>query len=143
MESLDEQTSQLIVFGLARHLTETKCRIIDVGGGAGLQAVSLAGLGHSVTIVDVDPLMLCAAEKRFESLEYKIRKRLHLIEGTINDIPKSEAFDVACCHSVLTYEQDWHALVRGIAGLVRVGGLLSIVSVNPEARAMRLGRQRR
>lgn len=143
LESIDEQVSKLIVFGLRGHLMETKLRIVDIGGGGGSQAVLLAKLGHSVTVVDLDPFMLCAAEKRFSTLPAEVRKRLHLIEGTAKDILKSDPYDVVCCHSVLMYEENWRALVRDIAGILRLGGILSIMSVNPDARAMRLGRQKR
>jgi S-adenosylmethionine-dependent methyltransferase len=143
LSSLDEQRSRLIVFGLCRHLIGSDCRVADIGGGGGRQAVLLAELGHSVTIVDLDPIMLSAAERRSKSLDSKVRQRLHLIEGTARDLPKDKSFDVVCCHSVLMYEEDWTSLVRDLVSLLRSGGILSIVCVNPEACAMTLGREGR
>jgi S-adenosylmethionine-dependent methyltransferase len=138
-----DQTSKLILFALESHIKKTPCRVVDIGGGGGSQAALLAGRGHFVTVVDIDPLMLLAAEKRFADLDFETRQRIRLIEGTAKDILGLELYDVVCCHSVLMYEYDWRLFVRNLAKILCPGGLLSIMSVNPEARAMRLGRQRR
>ncbi len=143
LESIDEQTSRLIVTGLEFCLPDGACRIADIGGGAGNQATLLAELGHSVTIVDLDPSMLRMAERRINALDPGPRRRLTLVEGTARAVREHAPYDVVCCHSVLMYEPDWRGLVRDLASILRAGGLLSVVCVNPEARAMRLGRQRR
>jgi S-adenosylmethionine-dependent methyltransferase len=140
---IDEQTSKLIVFGLLSHLEETNCSIVDIGGGGGLQSISLAQIGHAVTIVDIDPLMLQASEQRFEKLDADVRKRFNLVEGTAKDLVGIDRYDVVCCHSVIMYEDNWTALIRDLASLLRPQGLLSMTCLNPEASAMRLGRQRR
>ncbi len=139
----DEQTAQLIVLGLAAHIPEQLCNIVDIGGGGGRQAVLLAQMGHNVTVVDVDPAMLNDARQRFNSLDTSCQKRLNIIEGTAENVLALGPYDIVCCHSVIPYEEDWRGLVRNLTILTRSGGILSIMAVNPEARAMRLGRQRR
>jgi S-adenosylmethionine-dependent methyltransferase len=143
LSAIDQQTSKLIVFGLSWHLTQTNCSIVDIGGGGGSQAALLAEMGHSVTVVDIDSFMLNAAERHFSTLDSEVKKRLHLVEGTAKNLLGGKLYDVVCCHSVLMYEENWTALLQDLAGLLRLGGLLSITCVNPEACAMRLGRQRR
>lgn len=143
LEAVDGQIARLIVFGLEQHLPDRPCRVVDIGGGEGSQAILLAQHGHSVTLVDLDPTMLQAASDRLSSLSPEVRQRVTLVQGTAASMAEAEPFDVVCCHSVLMYEKDWHATLGRLVRLAGVGGIVSITSVNPEARAMRLGRQRR
>lgn len=140
----NEQTINLVMLGLRAHLLErSSCRIVDIGGGRGHLASKLASIGHSVTVVDIDPSMLQEAENHFKSLSPEVNKRLKLIAGTVDNVLNNEPYDVVCCHSVLMYEHDWSAFVHKLARLLRPGGLISVMCVNPQARAMRLGRQRK
>ena len=56
--------------GLSEHLPEPPARIVDVGGGAGQQAMPLSRKGHEVTILDPSPKMLAEARRR---LRWKMR----------------------------------------------------------------------
>src|SRR5687768_10558138 len=47
----------LVTRALLAHLPQQPCRVLDIGGGAGEQALALARAGHTVTLLDSDPAM--------------------------------------------------------------------------------------
>ncbi|HEX8580889.1 MAG TPA: class I SAM-dependent methyltransferase [Acidimicrobiales bacterium] len=130
---------ELIRRAIARHVPPGPRRIVDVGGGYGQQAITLARDGHTVTVLDFDPNMLDLARRRLEGEPPEVRARVELVLGDGLDAPAvvGSDFDVACCHSVLMYEEEPAPFVAGVVGTVRPGGLVSLLSLNPEAAAMR------
>ncbi|MFF9981925.1 class I SAM-dependent methyltransferase [Streptomyces erythrochromogenes] len=137
---------ELVTRALMKRLPSEPCRIADVGGGFGHQAIKLARLGHHVTVLDLDQTMLSMAEQRLSQETPAVRSRVILLLGDGRDATTAlgeATFDVACCHSVILYEEDPAPLLRNLVRLVRQGGLVSVLSVNPEAAAMRTGLQGR
>lgn len=120
-------------------------RVVDVGGGFGQQAILLARAGHSVTIVDLDPRMLAIAKHKFSKEPELVRSRLKLVQGDGEDVVNlvGTDFDLACCHSVLMYEDNPAPILLSLVKLVRKSGLISVLSINTEAIAMRSGLQGR
>lgn len=136
---------ELVTRALLARASGVPWRVLDVGGGFGLQAVLLARAGHHVTVLDADPAALALAELRVAAEPPEVRMRIGLVEG-----PGAEAadlagvaYDVACCHSVLMYLPDPQPTVRALVEVVVPGGLVSVLSVNPDALAMRCGLQQR
>lgn len=114
--------------------------VVDVGGGAGHQAIRLARLGHRVTLVDPSPEMLRRARVAIETEPLDVRGRLHLVEATATEAPHSlggEVFDVVLCHAVLPYVENPAEVVAALGDLAVVSGVLSLVFKNAEALAMR------
>jgi S-adenosylmethionine-dependent methyltransferase len=137
---------KLATRALLSRISPPECKVVDIGGGgSGQQAILLARAGHRVTIVDVDPAMLELARKRvsYESAEVSSRIELVQGEGQAADERLGRSFDLACCHSVIMYQEDPEPLLRSLIRLVRLGGTISVISVNPEAIAMRSGLQGR
>lgn len=130
---------------LLERLPATPQRIVDVGGGFGRQAIMLARAGHSVVIIDFDPNMLALARQELAREPVELRRRVELVLGDGESAPElvGTGFDLACCHSVLMYQEDAAPMVQSLVGLVRRGGLLSVLCVNREAIAMRSGLQGR
>jgi len=136
---------QLVTRALLLHIPDKQQRVVDVGGGFGQQAIMLARVGHSVTVVDIDPAMLSIAVAQLseESLEVSSRVRLVLGDGETAENLVGTGFDLACCHSVLMYQHDPAPMVSALVRLVRPGGLISLLCVNAAASAMRSGLQGR
>lgn len=114
--------------------------VIDVGGGAGHQAIRLARLGHRVTLVDPSPEMLRRARAAIDAEPRDVQNRLRIIEATAAEAPRSlrgEVFDVVLCHAVLPYVDNPTGVVSALSELAVVSGVLSIVFKNAEALAMR------
>jgi ubiquinone/menaquinone biosynthesis C-methylase UbiE len=127
------------------HIPPSPQRVVDVGGGFGLQGIMLARAGHSVVIVDCDPNMLDIARDQLSRETAEVRSRVELVQGD-GEVASSLVgvdFDLACCHSVLMYLDDPAPLLCGLVDLVHQGGLISVLSLNTEARAMRCGLQGR
>lgn len=136
---------ELITRSLLQELPQEPQRIVDVGGGFGRQAIMLARAGHSVVVVDFDANMLAIARDQLSSEPPEVKARVELIhgDGEASEILVGKDFDLACCHSVLMYQDDPAPLLATLVRLVRPGGLISIVSINTQARAMRCGLQGR
>ncbi|MEU4832756.1 methyltransferase domain-containing protein [Streptosporangium sp. NPDC023615] len=109
--------------------------IVDAGGGTGGFAVPLAELGHSVTVVDPSPDSLAALERRAAEAGVSVRA----LQGDAADLgellPTGEA-DLVLCHSVLEYVDDPAGAVTAMAGLLRPGGVISVLAANPLAAAL-------
>jgi S-adenosylmethionine-dependent methyltransferase len=103
-------------------------RVVDIGGGTGGFAVRLAGQGHTVTVVDPSPDALAALDRRADEAGHA-----DLVTGVQGDVADLEAHveagtaDVVLCHGVLEVVPDPAAALRTIAGVLRPGGLLSLL----------------
>jgi S-adenosylmethionine-dependent methyltransferase len=141
----------VVTRALQRHLQaighgpETPARVLDVGGGQALQAIALARHGHHVTVLDLDDTMLAAAHVTLAREEAAIRDRITLRRGAGEDAPAlaGKGYDLVCCHSVLMYLDDPAPLLDALVTCARPGGLISVLSLNADAVAMRAGLQGR
>ncbi len=136
---------ELVTRALQEHMPPGPQRVVDIGGGYGLQAIMLARAGHSVVVVDVDPAMLALAEEKLSQEPREISSRISLRLGDGTDAAKlvGRDFDLVCCHSVLMYQVDYTRMLSSLVDLARKGGLLSILCVNKDSYAMRSGLQGR
>jgi S-adenosylmethionine-dependent methyltransferase len=123
---------KIIQANLRRHLSpDSPLRILDVGGGNGLDALPLARAGHDVTIVDYSREMLEDGRQRVEMAGLQQKVALHCAD--IRQIPAlfaHQTFDVVLCHNVLQYVADIRELIQAVLTPLKAGGLLSLVSVN-------------
>ena len=136
---------ELVTRALNGYLAATPQRIVDIGGGYGYQAIMLARAGHSVVIVDIDPNMLDVARYKVSSELLDVRSRIGFVLGDGADAVSLVGgdFDLACCHSVLMYQDDPAPILHSLVNLVHPNGLISVLCINREASAMRSGLQGR
>ncbi|MCL1871399.1 MAG: methyltransferase domain-containing protein [Promicromonosporaceae bacterium] len=107
-------------------------RVLDVGGGDGMDALPLALAGHDVTIVDPSEAWLTEARRRADAAG----TRLATVHAGLDDLPDGE-WDLVLCHFVLRYRSDDQRDVAALAERVRLGGRLSVMDVNPSGRVLR------
>lgn len=121
---------------LSRHLSGERLRVLDVGGGDGLDSLPLARAGHRVTVLDTAPGMLAEARRRAE--DAGVGDRFTTVEASVEDLPGSASYDVVLCHFVLHYRDagEQRADVRRLAGEAAPGGLVSLVAPNPANRVL-------
>jgi SAM-dependent methyltransferase len=103
-------------------------RVVDIGGGTGGFAVRLAREGHAVTVVDPSPAALAALVRRAD--EAGVAGLVTGVQGDLTDIGTHVApasADVVLCHGVLEVVPDPAAALRTITGVLREGGLLSLL----------------
>ena len=125
---------------LRQHLGPAPQRVVDVGGGAGHQSVSLARAGHEVTIVDPSPAMLERAAQRLTAEADTVAARVRLVEASGEDASEAldgAAFDAVLCHGVLMYLDEPERMVSACCDLAAPAGIMSIVAKNVEVMAMR------
>jgi len=136
---------ELVTRALLMHMPPDPQRVVDVGGGFGLQAIQLARAGHSVVVVDFDPKMLAIAQDKLSSETQEVSSRVGLVLGNGEEAARlvGTNFDLVCCHSVLMYQNDSAPMLSGLVDLVHEGGLISVLCVNRESSAMRSGLQGR
>ena len=109
-----------------------RLRILDVGGGDGLDVLPLAQAGHDVTVVDTSEAML--ATLRASATRRGVA--IHAQVGSIDDLTGLRDFDVVLCHFLLQYRPSGTADLAALLETVRPGGLVSIVAPNPASRVL-------
>ena len=113
-------------------------RVVDVGGGTGGFAVRAAELGHRVIVVDPSPDALAILARRAEESGVSDLVTAHQgdlgtlgeLRGDLRDDPASVPVggaDVVLCHGVLEIVDDVPAALAAIAGVLRPGGVLSLL----------------
>ncbi len=107
-------------------------RILDVGGGDGMDALPLARAGHDLTILDPSESWLAEAKRRAEDSG----SDLTTLVGGLDDLPEGE-WDLVLCHFVLRYRPSDAEDVRSLASVVRPGGRLSVMEANPAGMVLR------
>lgn len=127
---------------LAQHLDEPahNSRVLDAGGGTGHYTLALAERGYRVCLLDFSPRMLAIAGEKFKGLDVSLQERIDLCLASVEDLSglfSSQQFDVILCHTVLEYVSEPLDIVRSLTGLLKGGGLISLLLTNPYADAMR------
>ena len=122
------------------HLPPAPAEVVDVGGGAGHQALPLARRGYRVTILDSSAAMLARAAESLAREPEEVRRRVSLVEAAGEQAPAvlgTGRFTGVLCHGVLMYLDDPGPLVASLAGLAREGGVVSIAAKNASNLAVR------
>ncbi len=116
---------------IANHTEDRILRILDVGGGDGIDAIHYARLGHSVTLTDCSPTMLSEAKRSAE--EQGVIDRLSFCQTgpeAIPDLFHEQPFDLILCHMMIEFVPDAQVLISNVCKLLTTGGLLSLLDTN-------------
>ncbi|MGF1470129.1 MAG: methyltransferase domain-containing protein [Rubrobacteraceae bacterium] len=125
---------------LSEHLVRPPARICDVGGGAGHNSIPLARRGYEVTILDPSEEMLQGARQALHAEDEAVRDLVRLVGGDGESAPRifgRETFDAVLCHGVLIYVREPEPLIEALSQIARPGAVISILTKNAEALAMR------
>ena len=131
---------------LLEHLPPPPASVLDVGGGAGHQSFPLAYAGYEVTLLDSSPAMLDKARHRLQRLPGEARRRVTLMQADGENADEAVAgrrFDAVLCHGVLGYLDDPEPLVDQLCRCAADGGVVSIMTGNAKAMAVRPALERR
>jgi len=104
----------------------TGLRVLDVGSGAGdvaLMLAELVGPTGRVVGVDANPAILETARQRVAAAGWDATVEFRV--GRIDALDPAETFDAVVGRWVLMYQADPVAVVRGLADLVRPGGIVA------------------
>ncbi|MEV6443752.1 methyltransferase [Amycolatopsis sp. NPDC051716] len=122
---------------LLEHLPAPPASVLDVGGGAGHQSFPLARAGYDVTLLDSSAAMLAKARQR---LPAAVRDRLTFVEADGADAEEAvggRRFDAVLCHGVLGYLERPEPVLDQLCRCAAPGGLVSIMTGNADAAAVR------
>jgi S-adenosylmethionine-dependent methyltransferase len=131
---------------LLEHLPAPPAPVLDVGGGAGHQSFPLAQAGYDVTLLDPSPAMLDKAQQRLQRLPGEAQRRVTLLQAdgeNADEAVNGRRFAAVLCHGVLGYLQQPEPLVNQLCQCAAAGGVVSIMTGNAKAMAVRPALERR
>ena len=131
---------------LLEHLPSPPATVLDVGGGAGHQSFPLAQAGYQVTLLDPSPAMLDKARQRLGRLPAEARRRVTLLQADgehADEAVDGRRFDAVLCHGVLGYQAEPEPIVGQLCRRAVPGGVVSIMTGNAQASAVRPAMERR
>jgi SAM-dependent methyltransferase len=131
---------------LLEHLPEPPATVLDVGGGAGHQSFPLAQAGYDVTLLDPSPAMLAKARQRLRDLPAEAQRRVRLLQADGENADQAvhgQRFAAVLCHGVLGYLEQPVPVVDQLCRCAAAGGVVSIMTANAKASAVRPALERR
>lgn len=131
---------------LLEHLPQPPAPVLDVGGGAGHQSFPLAEAGYLVTLLDPSEAMLDKAGQRLQRLPAEARQRVTLVQAEgerADEAVQGQRFAAVLCHGVLGYLERPEPLLDQLCRCAADGGLISIMTGNADAMAVRPALERR
>ena len=131
---------------LMEHLPPPPAPVLDVGGGAGHQSFPLAQAGYDVTLLDSSAAMLDKARGRLERLPADAQGRVTLLQADgekADEAVGGRRFAGVLCHGVLGYLERPEPLVTQLCACADEAGIVSIMTGNAKAGAVRPAMERR
>ncbi len=123
---------------MRRHLEQRPLRVLDAGGGNGVDAVALARDGHALTLLDPSAELLNAAH--IGARAAGVDDSMEFVEAGLSDIPSlfpETRFDLILCHNVLQYMDDLRSSLVALSQALVPNGLISVICVNRYSEAYR------
>lgn len=114
-------------------------RVIDVGGGAGHQAVRLARDGYEVTVLEPMQFMISRGRELLDRESLQVQARVTFTNGSAFDLPtlfQDTWFDVVLCHGVLYLLPETTAVLNHLCEVTAPKGIVSIMTYNSRRMAL-------
>lgn len=123
---------------LKKHIVGHALKILDAGGGNGIDSIPFASDSHHVTIVDYSEEMLKEAHQQAQSMGVESQISAYQADvATLPELIPEASFDVVLCHNVMQYVEDPILLLQAVTHPLRTGGILSLMSTNRLANSYR------
>ena len=124
---------ELIEHNLKKHIPmdSPPLRILDAGGGNGLDALALARMNHHVDIVDISQQMLndARANAALAGVTHRVDTHAIDIHALDRKFP-AKLFDLVLCHNLIQFVDDLQAVLESIVKMIKPGGMLSLITTN-------------
>lgn len=117
----------LVQRNLETFLEYENLNVLDVQGGAGLDADWLATAAHNVTLLEESPEQLEKARARFAILPDTAWQRINIVEGGFSALPDGASFDVVLCHGVAMYQEQSEAFLAEVCSYAKPNGVVSVL----------------
>ena len=105
-------------------LPASRSSFLDLGCGTGSLSVLLAGLGHSVTGIDLSPAMISTARAKATSQGVKIA--FHVMDAAFPRFPRGQ-FDVLLCRHLLWVLPEPEQVLQRWVEFLKPGGRLLLI----------------
>ena len=106
-------------------------RVLDAGGGNGLDSLRLARMNHHIDLADISQHMLHDARSNAALAGVTNRLETHAIDiFGVADLFAGEHFDIVLCHNVMQFVDDFKPLLETLYTVLKPGGFLSLISTN-------------
>lgn len=131
---------------LLADLPAAPAAVLDVGGGAGHQSFPLAQAGYDVTLLEPSPAMLDKARERLQRLPADAQRRVTFVQADGESAAAAvngQQFAAVLCHGVLGYLEQPEPIVEQLCRCAAAGGIVSIMTGNARAGAVRPALERR
>ena len=106
-------------------------RILDVGCGSGWLSEYFARLGYEVKGIDISPDLIQMSRERVARVPYGADHETPLrCTFAVHDVevaPLPDKFDAILCYDSLHHFEDERAVVKNLAAMLEIGGLLFIL----------------
>lgn len=109
---------------LQASLPFTNATILDIGCGTGSLSVVLAGLGHTVTGIDLSPSMIALA--RTKAAVLRLQVEFHVMDAASPQLPLNQYDAIVCRHLLWTLPEPKEVLQRW-AELLKPKGRLILI----------------
>ncbi len=109
---------------LQASLPFTNATILDIGCGTGSLSVVLAGLGHTVTGIDLSPSMITLARTKATALRLQVE--FHVMDAASPQLPLNHYDAIVCRHLLWTLPEPKEVLQRW-AELLKPKGRLILI----------------
>ena len=107
--------------------TEKRFDVIDIGCGAGTQAMLWADAGHRVRALDINGPLVTVGQQRAVERGLEVQFTI----GSATDLPfASRSADVVLLPELLEHVVDWERVLSEATRVIRPGGLLYISTSN-------------
>jgi len=135
---------------LIREARRSTVTLLELGCGTALHASMLAAKGYEIAGVDRSDFMLSAAQKRLQSMDAELARRIQLLEGDIRSFRANRTFDaVVSLFHVISYQtsnRDLAAAMETARAHLDTGGLFvfdcwygpAVLTRKPERRVLHL-----
>jgi tRNA (cmo5U34)-methyltransferase len=107
-----------------------RARVLVVGAGSGMEIIEFAPLSPDWSFHGIDPSAKMLALARKKISEKKIRNKIRLVQGYVDDLTDKEGFDGATCILVMHFLKDDGSkldLLKSIGGRLKPGAPLILV----------------
>ncbi len=124
---------ELVEHNLKKHVPveSPPLHVLDAGGGNGTDSLKLARMNHVIDLVDISQEMLKDARANAALAGVTDRLRTHPMDlFNLGKKFAAESFDLVLCHNVIQFVDEASALIEILAGMLKPGGLLSLISTN-------------
>jgi len=124
---------QQVEHNLKKHIpmNSRPLRVLDAGGGNGLDSLRLARMNHRIDLVDISREMLNDARASAALAGVTDRLATHAIDVfSIDEEFAEDEFDIVLCHNVIQFVDEVTPLLEKLCRVLKPGGFLSLISTN-------------